>query len=74
MNALFEANVPNGRVTSAVPGRNWEGVGVVPDVPASASDALAVAHTRALRRLLDLTPKGWQHGELQRELQALREK
>jgi C-terminal processing protease CtpA/Prc len=74
VNALFEVNVPNGRVTSAVLGRNWEGVGVVPDVPASATDALDVAHARALRRLLDLTPKGWQHDELERELQALREK
>jgi hypothetical protein len=29
-NGIFDINVPNGRVKSAVLGRNWEGVGVVP--------------------------------------------
>ncbi len=70
VNALFDVNVPNGRVKSAVLGRNWEGVGVVPDVPTSAADALEVAHARALRRLLDLTPQGWRHDEIERELQV----
>jgi retinol-binding protein 3 len=74
VNALFEVNVPNGRVRSAVLGRNWEGVGVVPDIPTSATNALDVAHTRALRRLLDLAPKGWLHDELERELKSLRDK
>ena len=74
VNALFEVNVPNGRVRSAVLGRNWEGVGVVPDIPTSAADAVDVAHTRALRRLLGSTPKGWQHDELERELQAISDK
>ncbi len=72
VNALFEVNVPNGRVKSAVLGRNWEGVGVVPDISTSASDALRVAHTRALRRLLGLTPKGWRHDEIERALETLR--
>jgi Peptidase family S41/N-terminal domain of Peptidase_S41 in eukaryotic IRBP len=70
VNGIFDINVPNGRVKSAVLGRNWEGVGVVPDVPTPATDSLHVAHTRALRRLIDLTPSGWQHDELERELQA----
>jgi hypothetical protein len=74
INALFEVNVPNGRVKSAVLGRNWEGVGVLPDIPTSAANALDVAHAHALRRLLDSAPKGWMHDELERELQAIRGK
>lgn len=31
---------------------DWEGVGVRPDVPVAASDALRTAHLRALERLL----------------------
>lgn len=51
VNALFEVTVPNGQVRSAVSGRNWEGVGVTPDVRVRAADALHVAHVRALQRL-----------------------
>jgi retinol-binding protein 3 len=69
VNAIFDINVPNGRVKSAVLGRNWEGVGVVPDVPTSAAASLDVAHTRALRRLIELTPSGWQRDELERALE-----
>jgi hypothetical protein len=31
---------------------NWEGTGVIPDLPTSADDALRTAHLRALRRIL----------------------
>lgn len=52
LNERLEATVPNGRVASAVSGRNWEGRGVTPDVPVAAAQALRVAHARALRELL----------------------
>ena len=52
VNAFFDVTVPNGRVVSAVSGRNWEGSGVLPDVVVTAPDALGLAHSRALARLL----------------------
>jgi retinol-binding protein 3 len=39
----FAINVPWGSSINPVTGTNWEGVGVVPDVKASADEALAVA-------------------------------
>jgi hypothetical protein len=50
VNARFTVTVPNGSVRMAATGRNWEGVGVVPDVAVPAADALRVAHERALRQ------------------------
>ena len=52
LNERLEATVPNGRVASAVSGRNWEGRGVAPDVAVAAAQSLRVAHARALRELL----------------------
>lgn len=49
--ALFEVTIPNGKMRSAVGGGNWEGRGVAPDVEVAASDALRIAHDRALERL-----------------------
>jgi C-terminal processing protease CtpA/Prc len=71
LNSHFEVTVPNGRVRSAVRGGNWEGVGVQPDVAVSASDALRVAHARALRQLIQQTPSGSWHDTLHRELRRL---
>ena len=47
----FEAFIPNGAVISPVTGTNWEGVGVIPDVPAPSADAFRVAYARALADL-----------------------
>lgn len=47
INDSFEITIPNGRVVSAVNGRNWEGTGVIPDLAVRASDALRVAQERA---------------------------
>jgi hypothetical protein len=52
VNPQFVVNVPNGRVRSAVNGKNWEGVGVTPDIAAQSATALRVAYTRALTALL----------------------
>jgi hypothetical protein len=68
---LFEVNVPNGKVSSAVLGRNWEGSGVLPDVKVPAADSLRAAHVQALRHALGVSPKGYWHNQLGQELQAL---
>ena len=48
----FGVWLPSGRAVNPVTGKNWEGTGVRPDVPAAASEALRKAHVRALQRLL----------------------
>ncbi|WP_420034298.1 S41 family peptidase [Streptomyces sp. cg28] len=49
----LEATVPVGRAVNPVSGTNWEGVGVRPDIPCAATDALDRAHALALARLTD---------------------
>jgi Peptidase family S41 len=44
--------VPNSRTVNSVTGTNWEGVGVVPDVPVPADEALATA-LKSVRERLD---------------------
>jgi len=43
----FEAFIPIGRTIDPQTGRDWEGVGITPDVAAPAEQALAVAYQRA---------------------------
>jgi C-terminal processing protease CtpA/Prc len=45
-------HVPFARAVSPVTGGNWEGVGVQPDLPVPAGEALAVAHAEAIRGIL----------------------
>jgi C-terminal processing protease CtpA/Prc len=71
LTAHFSVIVPNGRVRSAVSGRNWEGPGVAPDVAVPAADALRAAHARALRNLLERAPHGPWYDLLQRQLKGL---
>jgi C-terminal processing protease CtpA/Prc len=71
LNAGFEVTVPNGRVRSAASGANWEAVGVIPDVKTTASEAVRVAHVRALRDLIELAPSGPWRDSLNRELKTL---
>jgi hypothetical protein len=73
VNARFEVVVPNGMIRTAVSGKNWEGVGVVPDVKVSASEAFKIAHIRALRELVNHTPSGSWQDELRRNLKILEE-
>ena len=46
----FIAGVPDARSISPITHTNWEGVGVIPDVPAAPADALAVAKDLLQRR------------------------
>jgi C-terminal processing protease CtpA/Prc len=48
----FGVWVPAGRAVNPVTGKNWEGTGVIPDLPTSSVEALGTAHLRALRRIL----------------------
>ena len=48
--------VPSGRAVNPVTGTNWEGKGVVPDIPVAGTEALQTAHLRALERLLAEAP------------------
>ena len=43
--------IPSERLVSSLTGKDWEGVGVKPDIEAEASRALAVAHQEALKEL-----------------------
>ena len=46
--------VPCARSVNPVTGTNWEGTGVVPDIPVPATDACDVAYGHALRHVLTL--------------------
>jgi C-terminal processing protease CtpA/Prc len=67
---LFEVTVPNGKVRSAVGGGNWEGKGVRPDMEVAAADALRIAHSRALKRLIEGAEGEWR-GRLEQILESL---
>lgn len=70
VNAWLEVTVPNSRVETAITRSNWEGRGVAPDVAVAASDALRVAHARALDRLIPLAEGAWRT-RLEQARQAL---
>ena len=65
-----EVTVPNGKVRTAVTGRNWEGSGVVPDIKVAAKDALRDAHLRALRELHNKASDGPWKLRLKQQLDA----
>jgi len=64
----FKAYIPNGRMGSTLTGGNWEGVGVIPDVPAGTDQALRVAQAMALQAVLRSVPQGLWQDKLKAEL------
>ena len=46
--------IPFARSVNPVTGTNWQGTGVVPDVPADAEQAYDVAYARALEKVLTM--------------------
>ena len=48
----FGVWVPSGRAVNPVTGKDWEGTGVIPDVPVASDEALRAAHVRALKRIM----------------------
>lgn len=45
---LISLAIPTSRAISPVTGTNWEGVGVIPDIPTTVEDALTIAHLDAV--------------------------
>ena len=68
----FGVWVPAGRAVNPVTGTNWEGTGVVPDVPVAAGDVLRATHILALERLLAAERDGERRTLLQRALDDAR--
>ncbi len=65
------AAIPFGRAINPITKTNWEGVGVQPDLPSSAADALKLAYQTALETLIR-KPRDEQHQQvLQRTLARL---
>jgi Peptidase family S41/N-terminal domain of Peptidase_S41 in eukaryotic IRBP len=54
ISAAVHIGIPFARSVNPVTGTNWQGTGVVPDVPADAEQAFDVAYAKALRHVLDL--------------------
>ena len=49
----FEVFIPIGCLTHPITKRNWEGIGVTPDVQTASEKALAVAHKMALASIIE---------------------
>jgi len=49
----FEAFIPVGRAINPITNENWEGRGVIPDIPAVQEQALGVAHRMALETVIE---------------------
>lgn len=58
INSRFVLSLPEGRSINPVTGRDWQGVGVQPDVPAASDDALSVAVGLALKEIARQEPGG----------------
>jgi retinol-binding protein 3 len=52
LSPLLTLRVPTGRAINPITKTNWEGTGVIPDVPVEVGAALHEAHLRALRAIL----------------------
>jgi hypothetical protein len=55
----LEATIPVARPINPHSGTNWEGTGVLPDIPVAAEDAEATAYHLALRHVLTLPSDGY---------------
>ena len=49
----FVAFIPTGRAINPITKTNWEHVGVVPDLKSPAAEALKLAHTEALKKIIE---------------------
>jgi hypothetical protein len=45
--------IPNGRAINPVTGTNWEGTGVIPDLPVPEEQALKLAYSMALKSIIE---------------------
>jgi len=51
----FEVFIPKGRAINPITNKNWEGVGIQPDIPALSKQALQVAYRKALMYVIEST-------------------
>lgn len=51
-NLRVSMSIPFGRAINPISGTNWEGTGVIPDIPCPQAAALDVAHQEALKTIL----------------------
>ncbi len=58
--------IPSGRAVNPISKSNWEGTGVIPDVPVAADDALRTAQRLALKALLE-HPRDAMHADVLRK-------
>ncbi|MGC7094983.1 hypothetical protein ACPZ19_09985 [Amycolatopsis lurida] len=56
LTGVLELHLPVARSVNAITGTNWEQVGVVPDIPCPAEEALDVAQPPAEASALDQKP------------------
>jgi hypothetical protein len=71
LSATMAISVPFARSVNPITGTNWEGTGVVPDVPVAAPRAYDVAYGRALQHVLSLDPPPPIHEEAAEALAGL---
>ncbi|WP_164020028.1 S41 family peptidase [Pyxidicoccus trucidator] len=67
----FVVGVPMGQTVHALTKTSWEGVGVKPDLPVPAEDALRTAHVAALTALAKHTEDPMQAEEVREALESL---
>ena len=72
LHSHFEVFIPVGRAINPITNKNWEGVGVLPDVPVSQEQALNVAYRLALKSIIESIgePVAGSFSELLKEAQA----
>jgi hypothetical protein len=64
LNDHFAVWIPRGRAINPVTKTDWEGVGIKPDIPTSAAEALKSAHVAALEAILTHTQDAHRKAEL----------
>ncbi|PCC67101.1 N-terminal domain of Peptidase_S41 [Nannocystis exedens] len=70
----FAAFVPTGRAISPITKTNWEGVGVQPDIPVPADDALRVVQVKLLEQQIAKAKDPGLKAELEERLRELQPK
>jgi C-terminal processing protease CtpA/Prc len=70
IDAHYALMVPASTVRDAVTGKDWEGVGVVPDLPVPAEEALTKAQIAILRKMLANTSNTESRDEIRKRLAA----
>jgi C-terminal processing protease CtpA/Prc len=67
----FAVFVPSGRAINPITKKNWEGVGVIPEIPVPADQALTVARLTALKKAAPTTTDAQIKAALLAEIQRL---